>query len=133
MYIDGILLISFLSSAYPSPTFPLVHSTFFACTKPAYPHSTLVACTDPAYPGPTFPLVHSTFFTCTDPAYPGPTFCTPISSHGTLLSPKHLQLTKPGPCSSLALSILPVVSKNMHDKVLAFDLLRNKATTAKAS
>ena len=59
--------------------------------------------------------------------------CTPLSSRGTLLSPKCLQLTKPGPCSSLALSILPVISKNMHDKVLAFDLLRNKAKTAKAN
>ena len=54
---------------------------------------------------------------------------TPCSSHATTLQPKQLQASKPS--SSVAKTMLTVLPRHMHGKVLTFDHLRYKAKTCK--
>lgn len=102
-------------------------------TQPVYwgwtPHFMYIK-TRPVYWGPTSflstsSLIHST----SEPVNPPRAQPPPLASSSNTA---RQSASKPGACSTLAKSLLQVMPKNKHDKLLAFDKLRSKVKSVKA-
>ena len=126
------------TSCAPAQTLPDLSGT--PCTSCA-PAQTLrdlsgTPCTSCA-PAQTLPDLSGTPCTSCAPVQTLPdlsgTPCTSRRATSSRLPHKLscVQVPKPSPFSSIAKSILKVIPKSMHDKVIAFDQLRNKAKTKK--